>query len=128
MNWKKILIRTVGTAAVVGLATVGGIYASALLIAKADIITWAAEAGIAFLGWLGVKKVWEGSKDVKEASEPRKGSICSGNATKENENQHERGELQVERPKKRLGIRTPKLIAKWRARRAQKKQNYRDAA
>ena len=129
MNWKKILIKTLGTAAVVGLAALAGVYASALLIAKADILTWAAEAGIALLGCWGVKQVWKSSpKLAKQPSEVGLVPTCTANNTKQKENQHERGNLQIERPKKRLGIRAPKLIAKWRARRAQQKENYRDAA
>ncbi len=126
MNWKKFLIST-GLTAAIGLATAYGLaWAPVILIAKADIFTWVAEVGIACAGLWGIKKTWQKAIEKKQ---PNMQFIPPMDVkSSQQENQKEYGSRQVERPHGRFGFRAPKLIAKWRSKKMQQKQNYRDAA
>ena len=128
MNWKKFLV---GTAIVTGAVAVGLAWVPVYLLPYAPIWTWTAEVGIALGGLFGIKKVWEnaGNTPAQKIAEPVQ-VVPLPKTIKKNkkENQQERDTIQVEHPKRRLGFRAPKLIARWRAKRAQQKQNYRDAA
>ncbi len=140
LNWKKFLPGSLGgTAVILGATGLAVAYAASLVAAKAALVYYGVKGVVWACGIAGTffwNKIWKNT--CTQDSVPPADNIPvptnqnSLSRQKERTNELEMSnskEVTNEKPKKRLWIKAPKLISRWRSKnRQQGRENYHDAA